>query len=121
MKTNRACDIGIDMLGSTCVFRKHLLQDTNVPVPVNHTYDLFVRFPDGFIPFVGALLKSTTALHEWIGIFWYSLRYAQAQRSAASGRNQTNARRDAEARRPENCNGFSNSASLRETQLFGFQ
>jgi uncharacterized SAM-binding protein YcdF (DUF218 family) len=64
------------MRRSERVFRKSFPQDVIVPVPANYTYDPFVRFRDYIIPSAWALLKSTTALHEWIGIFWYSLRYA---------------------------------------------
>ena len=55
---------------------KHFPQGVIVPAPANYTYDPSVRFRDYIIPSAGALLKSTTALHEWIGILWYSLRYS---------------------------------------------
>jgi uncharacterized SAM-binding protein YcdF (DUF218 family) len=62
------------MLRSERVFRKHFPADTIIPVPVNYTYSHRIRYPNGLIPSVQALLDSTVALHEWIGILWYSLR-----------------------------------------------
>jgi len=63
------------MLRAHRVFRKQFPEDIIVPVPVNYTYSPMVWAPRSFIPSVTALHESTVALHEWIGILWYSLRY----------------------------------------------
>jgi uncharacterized SAM-binding protein YcdF (DUF218 family) len=63
------------MLRSHRVFREQFPQDIIVPVPVNYTYNPMVWAPGTFIPSVTALHESTVALHEWIGILWYSLQY----------------------------------------------
>ena len=63
------------MLRAERVFRKQFSQDTIIPVPVNHTYDPLPCSLGIFIPSATALENSTVALHEWIGILWYSLRY----------------------------------------------
>ncbi len=62
------------MLRSEKVFRKQFPNDVIVPIPVNYTYAPFHWTPGSFIPSATALVKSTVALHEWIGIIWYSLR-----------------------------------------------
>ena len=45
-----------------------------IPVVVNYTYGLLFCGWATFIPLVSALEKSTAAMHEWVGIIWYSLR-----------------------------------------------
>jgi len=63
------------MLRAEKVFKGQFPNDTIVPVPTNYLYDP-VRWSAGtFVPSVEALRQSTVALHEWIGIAWYSLRY----------------------------------------------
>jgi len=62
------------MLRSEKVFKKQFPNDVIVPIPVNYTYAPFHCTPETFIPRATALVKSTVALHEWIGIIWYSLR-----------------------------------------------
>ena len=62
------------MLRSEKVFRKQFPNDVIVPIPVNYTYAPLHWTPESFVPCVTALLQSTVALHEWIGIIWYSLR-----------------------------------------------
>jgi uncharacterized SAM-binding protein YcdF (DUF218 family) len=56
-------------------FKKQFPKDIIIPIPVDYTYDPFVLAPDRFIPSAAAFEESTVALHEWIGIIWYSLRY----------------------------------------------
>jgi len=62
------------MLRSDKVFRRQFPNDVIVPIPVNYTYAPFDWTPETFVPRATALVKSTVALHEWIGIIWYSLR-----------------------------------------------
>lgn len=61
------------MLRSEKVFKKQFPNDVIVPIPVNYTYAPLHWTPGSFVPNVTALVKSTVALHEWIGIIWYSL------------------------------------------------
>jgi len=63
------------MLRSEKVFKREFPEDTIIPIPVNYTYDPFVWASNTFIPSSSALDESTVALHEWIGILWYSCRY----------------------------------------------
>jgi uncharacterized SAM-binding protein YcdF (DUF218 family) len=63
------------MLRSHRVFRRQFPEDIIVPVPVNYTYTPMVWAPGSFIPSATALHQSTVALHEWIGLLWYSLRH----------------------------------------------
>ncbi|MCU0916995.1 MAG: YdcF family protein [Planctomycetes bacterium] len=63
------------MLRAEKIFRKQLPGDTIIPVPVDYIYDPMVWELKSFIPSVWALEESTVALHEWLGIIWYALRY----------------------------------------------
>ena len=63
------------MLRAEKVFRKRFPEYTIVPIPTNYMYDKTVWSVNQAIPSVGALEQSTIALHEWIGILWYSIRY----------------------------------------------
>jgi uncharacterized SAM-binding protein YcdF (DUF218 family) len=63
------------MLRAERTFKKQFPKDTIIPIPADYTYDPFVWAPNTFIPSAAALEESTVALHEWIGIVWYSLRY----------------------------------------------
>lgn len=65
------------MLRSERVFREYFPHDVIVPAPANYTYDPSVRCGNYLIPSAGALLQSTVALHEWIGLLWYSFRQTQ--------------------------------------------
>jgi uncharacterized SAM-binding protein YcdF (DUF218 family) len=63
------------MLRAEKVFQRQFPDDVIVPLATNYLYDP-VRLSAGtFVPRVEALRQSTVALHEWIGILWYSLRY----------------------------------------------
>jgi uncharacterized SAM-binding protein YcdF (DUF218 family) len=64
------------MLRAERAFKKHFPDDIIVPVPTHYTHAAVIRFPSGIIPSVKALHRSTVALHEWVGILWYSVRYA---------------------------------------------
>jgi uncharacterized SAM-binding protein YcdF (DUF218 family) len=61
------------MLRAEKMFRKQFPEYTIVPVPTNYMYHKTVWSIKSAIPSVGALEQSTIALHEWIGILWYSL------------------------------------------------
>lgn len=63
------------MLRSEQVFRSQFPHDTIVPVPVHYQYDPAVWRIGNLKPSVEALEQTTGAIHEWIGILWYSLRY----------------------------------------------
>jgi uncharacterized SAM-binding protein YcdF (DUF218 family) len=57
------------------VFEKQFPRDQIVPVPVYYTYDFVGWSPENLIPSSDSLEKSSIALHEWIGLAWYALRY----------------------------------------------
>jgi len=63
------------MLRAEKVFSKQLPEHTIVPVPTNYLYNKTVWSANQAIPSTGAFVQSTIAIHEWIGILWYSLRY----------------------------------------------
>lgn len=63
------------MLRSKWVFERIFPRDTIVPMPVHFTYDPAGRTTEKITPMVGHLEKSTIALHEWLGILWYAVRY----------------------------------------------
>jgi uncharacterized SAM-binding protein YcdF (DUF218 family) len=65
----------VHMPRSVAVFRAHFPDDTIIPVPALSMY-----YPMGWdiravIPSVCNLEQSTVALHEWIGMAWYAVRY----------------------------------------------
>jgi len=57
------------------VFKKVFPEDTIVPVPVGYLYGPPKGPLESMIPSVDALHLSTDALHEWIGMLWYAVRY----------------------------------------------
>jgi uncharacterized SAM-binding protein YcdF (DUF218 family) len=63
------------MMRSVWVFERVFPRDTIVPMPVYFTYDPSRSFQGRIRPSVGNLEKTTVALHEWIGVLWYALRY----------------------------------------------
>lgn len=65
----------LHMLRSDRAFRKQFSEDTIVPIPVGHIYSLRRYNLKSLIPSAGTLSTSSSALHEWIGIIWYSMRY----------------------------------------------
>ncbi|HEC03775.1 MAG TPA: YdcF family protein [Phycisphaerales bacterium] len=65
----------LHMLRSEKTFRSRFPEDTIVPVPVNYLYKPPRRHVKSIIPSVKALSESTCAVHEWIGLVWYSIRY----------------------------------------------
>jgi uncharacterized SAM-binding protein YcdF (DUF218 family) len=64
----------IHMLRSHGVVARQFPQDTIVPIPVSYAYDPLDWRIKSFVPSAGNLEQSTIALHEWIGLPWYSLR-----------------------------------------------
>lgn len=63
------------MMRSVQVFEGVFPRDTIVPLPVYFTYDPAPWSLEKITPRVGHLDRTTIALHEWIGIFWYAIRY----------------------------------------------
>jgi len=51
--------------------------DTIVPIPVGYLYTPKKRYIESIIPSVRDLQTSTEALHEWIGMLWYTIRYSR--------------------------------------------
>ena len=68
------------------VCKSQFPQDTIILIPVNYLYDPMVWELKSFIPSVWALEESTVALHEWIGVVWYAVRYRSAM-TQGSGSN----------------------------------
>jgi len=65
----------VHMPRSHRVFVQQFPQDTVVPIPVYYTYDPRGWSVDTFTLSSGNLEQSNAALHEWIGLLWYSLRH----------------------------------------------
>lgn len=63
------------MLRSVQRFRKQFPDDTVVPIPVHYRYDPDPWSMKGLRPSVESLAESTAAVHEWIGLLWYAVRY----------------------------------------------
>jgi uncharacterized SAM-binding protein YcdF (DUF218 family) len=60
---------------SARVFRSVFPHDELVPMPVHYTYDPVSRPAQYFIPSSNHFKKSCIAVHEWIGLLWYEIRY----------------------------------------------
>jgi len=65
----------LHMLRSEKVFIKQFLEATIVCIPVNYIYTPLECEVRSIVPSAGALLISTYAVHEWIGMLWYWIRY----------------------------------------------
>lgn len=65
----------LHMSRSIKVFRKQFPNDTIVPVPVNYIYSPDWSNLGSYMPSPEALLKSHYAIHEWIGMVWYAIRF----------------------------------------------
>jgi uncharacterized SAM-binding protein YcdF (DUF218 family) len=65
----------LHILRSEKAFRKQFPNDTIVPIPVNYIYSPDQHNLRSFVPSADAFATSNYALHEWIGIIWYYLRY----------------------------------------------
>jgi len=57
------------------VFEEVFRGSTIVPIPVNYVYVQSAAHVTDLVPSAKTLLVSTYAVHEWIGMLWYSLRY----------------------------------------------
>ena len=57
------------------VFRGQFPKDIIIPIPANYTCGRLFCGWEAFVPSARALEKSTVALHEWIGMVWYWIRY----------------------------------------------
>lgn len=55
------------------VFRKKYSRDVIIPIPVGYIYSPQKYNFESIIPSVDAFVKSSYAIHEWIGMVWYSL------------------------------------------------
>ncbi len=65
----------LHMLRSERAFKKKFHSDSIIQIPVNYIYSSPKFNLKSFIPSSGALSQSTDALHELIGILWFSIRY----------------------------------------------
>lgn len=63
------------MLRSKRVFARVFPRDAIVPIPVHFTYDPAGWTTEKITPMIRHLERSTVALHEWLGILWYAVRY----------------------------------------------
>jgi uncharacterized SAM-binding protein YcdF (DUF218 family) len=67
----------LHMPRSARVFRQVFPEATIVPIPVGYRYTPSKRFLSKMIPSSLALQTSTEAIHEWIGMIWYKIRYTK--------------------------------------------
>ncbi|MCP4607280.1 MAG: YdcF family protein [Planctomycetes bacterium] len=65
----------LHMQRSDKTFKKQFPNDTIVPVPVNYIYSPDWHYPECFVPSTSSLTKSNYAIHEFIGMVYYSIRY----------------------------------------------
>lgn len=65
----------LHMPRSVKVFRRQFPNDTIVPVPMNSIYSPDWDSLRSYIPSSESLAKSNDAIHEWIGMVWYAVRY----------------------------------------------
>jgi len=63
------------MMRSKDVFERVFPQDTIVPIPVCFTHRPAIGIQERLTPRVAHLERTTVALHEWIGLLWYAVRY----------------------------------------------
>ena len=65
----------LHMMRSERAFESRFPDDTIVPIPVNYLYIPPECDIKSIIPSAGELATSTGAVHEWIGMIWYAIRY----------------------------------------------
>jgi len=65
----------VHVMRSKRVFEQVFPHDTIVPMPVHFMYNPDPRIVVNITPKVAHLEMSTMALHEWIGLLWYAVRY----------------------------------------------
>ena len=63
----------LHMLRAVQAFRKKFSRDIIIPIPVGYIYYPQKYNFESIIPIVDAFVKSSYAIHEWIGMVWYSL------------------------------------------------
>jgi len=63
------------MMRSKDVFERVFPHDTIVPIPVYFTHYPSAGIKEMLTPTATHLERTTIALHEWIGILWYAIRY----------------------------------------------
>ena len=67
----------LHMPRSERVFRQVFAGDTIVPIPAGYLYTPSKRYLESMTPSARALQMSTEAIHEWIGMLWYIIRYSK--------------------------------------------
>ena len=65
----------LHMLRFEKTFKKQFPNGIIVPIPVNYIYSPEWYYLKHWIPSAKTLLNSNYAIHEWIGIVYYSIRY----------------------------------------------
>jgi len=65
----------LHMMRSERTFKGRFGDDTIVPIPVNYLYLPLECSITSIIPSASELVYSTAAVHEWIGMVWYPIRY----------------------------------------------
>jgi uncharacterized SAM-binding protein YcdF (DUF218 family) len=65
----------IHMWRSHRVFAQQFPHDTIVPIPAYYAYDPTGWRAESIVPSAGSFELSSMALHEWVGLLWYSLRH----------------------------------------------
>ena len=65
----------LHMMRSERTFKGRFGDDTIVPIPVNYLYVPLECKITSIIPSASELVTSTAAVHEWIGMAWYPIRY----------------------------------------------
>lgn len=66
----------LHMPRSDRVFKQVFTEDTIIPIPVGYRYSPSKNCFNSMIPSSGSFHKSTEAIHEWIGMLWYKIRYS---------------------------------------------
>ncbi len=57
------------------IFERQFPDDTIVPIPVAYIYSPEWFALGGMVPSANSLSNSDYAIHEWIGMLWYAIRY----------------------------------------------
>jgi len=65
----------LHMMRSERTFKGRFGDDSIVPIPVNYLYVPLECKITSIIPSASELVTSTAAVHEWIGMAWYPIRY----------------------------------------------
>ena len=65
----------LHMKRAVVAFYEKFPQHSIKPIPVGYIYSPLGWSIDSFIPSAGAFSTSSYAIHEWIGMLWYGVRY----------------------------------------------